>query len=300
MRRASRARNETRSMDEYMDKSISPPSCEQAEDDLPPDLLDLALHVAAQPMPRPTEKDTALLVERLLAAGAVVAPPPAPGWAPSPTVLMRVARWRMRLLGPWFWIASVALIAMGATLSLVNSTAGNTFALILTVPLTGVLGLTYALRTTSSGLREVEAASAVSLVEGAVGLALALLGFDCAFGVLVTLMLALLRWVPFAALLVAWLGPLLLLTGISLPLALRWGTPATIIVGVGPWLALALGALVWPHGIPARLIASPVDHISLALHLVAVAVGACLLLLFLLRGSAWQRFLLASTTPLPA
>ena len=289
-------------MDKHRDERMPMrilPSRRQTNEELPPDLADVARRIASQPIPQPTAQETTLLVERLLvAAGAAAADTPTSSVAWSPWPLLRVAYWRARLLGPWFWIASVALITFGASVSLVNATGGNALALLLILPLTGVLSLAYALRTTSAGLREVEAVSPMGLVEAAAGLALAILGFDCAFGMLVTLVLALLRWAPFLALLAAWLGPLLLLTGVSLPLALRWGMSAAVTIGAGPWLALALGALVWPRGFAAQLFTVPAGNLSLALHLAAAAVGGCLLLVLLLRGAAWQRFLLAITAPL--
>lgn len=265
--------------------------------DLPPDLVRVAQRYGAQPVPRPTLEQTARMVARLVTEESAIRRAE-PCSAPSALLALQVARWRARLLGPWFWAATVMLITLGTVLALINTVAGNALTLILMLPLTGILSLAYAVRTTSSGLREVEAAAAVGVVEVAAGLALAILGFDCAFGILITFILALLQWAPFVALLVAWLGPLLLLAGLSLPIALRWGMTAALVVCAGPWVALALAAIVWPHTLPAQLFALPTDQLALMSHIAAAAIGACVLLLFLLRGSVWQRFLIATSRAL--
>lgn len=269
----------------------------EAFDVLPPELQSVAKRYAAQPVPRPTPEQTSRLLSRLLAEDLA---PVAPRRAPSVMLALGVARWRMRLLGPWFWVASVVLMALGAAISLVNAATGNVLALILLLPLTGVLSVAYAARTSSSGLREVEAAAPVGVVEVTAGLALALLGFDCAFGLLATLLLALIHWAPFVALLAAWLGPLLLLTALSVPLALRFGLGAALGLGAGPWVALALAAHLWPDGFPALFFALPAGPLSLALHLAAAVLGACLLALLLVRGGAWQHALIAVAAPASA
>ncbi len=259
--------------------------------DLPPELLSIAQRYAAQPSPRPTAEQTARLAARLLAEE----PRMTLAQAGAPLLFLAalyVARWRARLLGPWFWAASVLLLALGAVLSVVNATPGTALALILALPLTGAMSLVYATRATVSGLREIEATCAVGFIEATVGLALAILGFDCAFGLLATLFLALIHWAPFVPLFVAWLGPLLLLAALSLPIALRWGVSAAVMVGAGPWIVLALAALIAPDGLSGALFALPRDTVSVAAHFVAAAVGACLLLLLLVYGSAWQRVLL--------
>ena len=259
------------------------------ENDLPLELRAVARRYAAYPVPRPTPEATVRLVARLLAEEPVTALAASAGrW--HVLAALRVARWRMRLLGSWFWAASVLLLVVGATLVPVTHAAGSAVApLVLLAPLTAVLGLAHAVRTSSSGLRAVEASCPLGFVEVTAGLVLAIVGFDCALGVAATAILALARWAPFAALLAAWLGPLLLLAGISLPIALRWGALPAAAIGGGPWLLLALIALVAPHGLPAQLFALPQGSLALALHAGAAALGGLLLLLVLVRSPAWQR-----------
>lgn len=258
------------------------------DDDLPDELRAIAARFAAQPTPHPTAADTARLVARLLAEepgvamAAVRAPRGRLGWT------LRVARWRVRLLGPRFWLASVLLLALGAVVTPFLQGSDRALPLIVLAPLTAVLGLAHATRTSSRGLRAVEASCPLGLVEVTTGLVLAIVAFDCALGLVVTGGLALLHWAPFVALLAAWLGPLLLLAGLSLPIALRWGTLPAALIGGGPWLLLAVVARLRPDGVAAHaFFGLPQDGAALSLRLAAATLGGALLLLVYLRGGAW-------------
>lgn len=265
------------------------------DDGLPPDLLSLVRRYVAQPEPRPTALDSARLLALLVAEEQAIAlaSPPARGRART---AFRVARWRLRLLGPWFWIASVVLLLAGAALTRAVPASQTAMPLILLVPLTAVLSLAHAVRALSPGLRAVEESSPVGFVEVTSGLVLVLVGFDCALGAVATLLLALLHWAPFATLLAAWLGPLLLLAGISLPIALRWGALPAAAVGAGPWFALVGVASVRSPALYARLFTLSPDGAWLALHLGAAVVGSLLLLLVFLRGQTWAPLLGAHGT----
>jgi len=250
--------------------------------DLPSDLRLVVQRYQTLPVPRPTAEDTARLVARLLAeepAAALALSSPSGGLLAA----VRVARWRVRLLGAQFWIASVLLMLVGAAWSQSLHTTTGAAPLIFLIPLTAVLGLSHALRTSSGGLRAVETSSPLGFVEVTAGLALAIVGFDCLLGVIATSALALARWAPFGLLLAAWLGPLLLLTGISLPIALRWGAIPAAVIGGGPWLLLAATAQFKPVG----LFALPQGTLSLTLHLLAALSGLSLLLLTYLHNPRW-------------
>src|SRR5512146_716257 len=216
-----------------------------SDDELSPDQADLAARYAAQLVPEPDAHDTALLIERLLAAQpAAVAPRDARTL--RPLAAFGVARWRLRLLEPAFWCSGVILVAIAGALTPAALRYSIALPLILLGPLTAVLGIAHALRTTSRGLREIEASAPLSFAEAASGLALALVVFDGLLCAAVSAALALLSIAPFTALVAAWLGPLLLLAGVSLPVALRYGARAAALVGAGPWLLLALFAVTWP------------------------------------------------------
>jgi hypothetical protein len=199
-----------------------------------------------------------------------------------------VARWRLRLLGPAFWCAGVIPVVAAGLLTPEALGHGVAMPLILVGPLTAVLGVAYALRTASRGLRDVEASAPISFAEASAGLALALAAFDAALCAAVSAGLALLRLAPFANLMAAWLGPLLLLAGISLPVALRYGARAAALVGGGPWLVLGVCSLAWPQAQVAGLFTPPADGAGVLLRLLAAAVGLALLAEPLARGAAWR------------
>jgi hypothetical protein len=276
---------ESNSMDDFNQHQNIPSSYTEDDEDLPPELQLIAQRYSTQPVPHPTPEDTARLLTRLLTEETVVM---LNAVHERGFILrtLRVARWRIRLLGPWFWIAGVLLLIFGALLAPVMNRSNAIMALILLVPLTAVLGLAHALRTTSPGLREIEASCPTSYVEVSAGLVLAIVGFDCLLGILATVLLALVQWAPFGALLAAWIGPLLLIVGVSLLVALRWGAIPAAIVGGGPWLLLALAAFLNPTGALALVFTLPLDLLSLTLHLVAAVLGG-LILILLLRGSSW-------------
>ena len=257
---------------------------EASPDDLPPELRQVAQRYAAQPVPRPTAQQTSLLLARLLAEEPVAALSTS-HTRPRVNQTLRVARWRVRLLGPQFWVASVILLTLAAWATRSYYLLSGTTPLLLTVPLTGVLGVAYALRTSSRGLREVEASTPLGFAEAAAGLVLAIAGFDCALGAAATLAVCQTTAQPFLALLTVWLGPLLLLTALSLPVALRWGALAAALVGGAPWALLVLAASHQPASPLGLLILSlPHDAGAAAPHLVLALVGLALLVTMMRHG----------------
>ena len=139
--------------------------------------------------------------------------------------------------------------------------------LILLLPLAAVFGLAHALHSPSAGLRAVEASSSVTFAQTSIGLGLVLLAFDSVLGLVATLGFTLANWAPFWNLLLAWLAPLLLLTAISLPIALLRSVRLAALVGGVPWLLLGLLALAEQNGSSvARLFFSlPQDTLSFVL-----------------------------------
>lgn len=270
-----------------MDKHDPPTSPGVTDDELPPELQAVAARYAAQPVPRPSPEQTARLLARLLAEEPRAACATSPHQGQIMPAL-RVARWRLRLLGPWFWVASVLLLALGAALTPIADRASLALPLVVCIPLTAVLSLAHAARTPSRGLRAVEASAPIGFAAVTAGLALAIIICDAALGVLATALVALAHWAPFAPLLIAWLGPLLLLAGLSLPIALRWGTMTAMMVGAGPWLALALIAALRPAGLNTFAFALPYDAVSVLVHVAAAALGGGLILLTFVRGETWR------------
>lgn len=272
-------------MDEHEKPAAGPHPA--TDEDLPPELRALAARYAAQPGPRPTQDDTARLIARLLAEEPAAARAATPRYGRVMPAL-RVARWRLRLLGPWFWLASVLLLLASAGLTPAFFRASPIAPLVLVAPLTVVLGLAQALRTSSDGLRAVEATAPIGFVPVTAGLVLAIVAFDSAFGLLASALLAVLHWAPFAALVAAWLSPLLLLAGVSLPIALRWGTVPAAVVGTTPWLLLAGAVMLDRHSIYALAFALPGDTTSALAHAALALLGLVALLFTLLRGARWR------------
>lgn len=261
-------------------------------DELPLDLQAVARSYVAQPVPRPSSAETAHLIHALLTEAAFQAQDMHSEendhlWH-SPVL----ARWRVYLLGPWFWIASVLLLLAGILLARSLTVSDLITLLILLLPLTAVLGLAHALRTPSAGLRAVEASCPVNFVQTSMGLGLALLAFDSLLGLVATLGFTLAHWAPFWNLVLAWLAPLLLLTAISLPIALLRNVRLAALVGGLPWLLLGLLALAEQNGqsVAKALFSLPQDTLSFSYHLVTIGLSLLLLIALTTFASKWQRF----------
>jgi hypothetical protein len=206
--------------------------------------------------------------------------------------LAALARWRVSLLGPWFWMASVLFLLAGILLARSLTVTDLITLLILLLPLIAVFGLVYALRAPSAGLRAVEASCPITFVQTSMSLGLALLAFDSVLGLVATLGFALAHFAPFWNLLLAWLAPLLLLTAISLPIALLRSVRLAALIGGVPWLLLGLLALAEQNGssVATLFFSLPQDTLSFASHLAAIALGLLLLIALTAFAPRWQRF----------
>lgn len=258
-------------------------------DELPAELRLVARRYARQPVPQPTPQETTQLVSRLLveelALRSAVSGGAGAGWRARVDWALRVTRWRIRLLGPAFWGASALLLALALACvrPLVADGRAAWAGLVLLVPLTVTLGIAHAFRTPDRGLREVEAATVVARPEALAGVMLAILGFDCLLGIIATVALTIVQHVPLGATLLAWLGPTLLLAWLTLLVSLRWGAAPAVLVGGIPWLILSVATRLEPVGI----FAPPAEALALWVRLLAAVAGVVLLVLTLMRGSAW-------------
>lgn len=264
----------------------------QQEIDAQPDELQHIAHLyTMQPAPQPDAGAVQRLMERLLheeiAAGQAKMP-----WKPSSLQVLRVARWQMLLLGPGFWVSSVLLLV--AIFLLWPVLGGEVLAnlLIILLPLTAILSVIHTVQKLSLRVHEIEASCPTNIIETTAALVLTIVFFTILLGLITTLALTLAHWTPFVALLATWLGPLLLLVSLSLPVALRWGTVPAFLVGGGPWLYLIFTSLVsqFLDSEPISL----VNHTStqFALSWLSALLGLGLLLTFFFRGSSWQRHLI--------
>jgi len=123
-------------------------------------------------------------------------------------------------------------------------------------------------------------------------LGLGLLAFDSVLGLVATLGFALANWAPFWNLLLAWLAPLLLLTAISLPIALLRSVRLAALVGGVPWLLLGLLALAEQNepGVARLFFSLPQDTFSFSSHLAAIVLSLLLLVVLTTFAPKWQRF----------
>jgi hypothetical protein len=271
-------------------RSFDQPSIQS--DELPLDLEVVARKYATQPVPRPSSADTAQLIHVLLRGAAFQAQEAHDEGRARLWRVPVLACWRVYLLGPWFWIAGALFLLAGILLARSFAVSDLITLLILLLPLMTVLGLAYALRMPSNGLRTIEASCPVNFVQTSMGLGLALLAFDSLLGLVATLGFALAHWAPFWNLLLAWLAPLLLLTAISLPIALLRNVRLAALIGGVPWLLLGLLALAGQNGpnIAKMFFSLPQDALSLSYHLVTILLSLLLLAILFLNASKWQRF----------
>ena len=261
-------------------------------DELSPDLQATARSYAAQPVPRPSSAETAQLIHTLLTEAAFQAQDTHYEENDHLWHISVLARWRVYLFGPWFWIADVLLLLAGILLARSITVSDLITLLILLLPLTAVLGLTHALRTPSAGLRAVEASCPVNFAQTSMGLGLAILAFDSLLGLVATLGFTLANWAPFWNLLLAWLAPLLLLTAISLPIALLRNVRLAAMVGGLPWLLLGLLALAEQNGpsVTKLFFSLPQDTLSFSSHLITIVLSLLLLIALTTFAPKWQRF----------
>jgi hypothetical protein len=271
----------------------SPASSWQPEN-LPADLQAIADTYASQPVPRPSSDANARLMQRLLTEAAYVnqerqIQEPDRLWQ-----TLALVRWRVYLLGPLFWISGMLLILFGGLLSSHSHVLAShsITLLVLLLPLTVVLGLAYALRTPSEGLRAIEASCPVNFVQTALGLGLAILAFDILLGLVATVIFSMMSFVPFWNLLLAWLAPLLLLSAISLPLALLRGVRLAALVGGLPWLLLGISALAEQNAKSwtGWLFSAPQGTLALSSHLAMIVFSLIVLGILLLSAPRWQHF----------
>jgi hypothetical protein len=261
-------------------------------EELPPDLQAVASSYAAQPVPRPSSAETTRLIHVLLTEAAFQTQDTREQGTSHLWRIAVVTRWRLHLLGPWLWMAGVLLLLAGIELSRSLTVSDLITLLILLLPLAAVFGLAHTLHSPSAGLRAVEASSSITFAQTSIGLGLVLLVFDSVLGLVATLGFTLANWAPFWNLLLAWLAPLLLLTAISLPLALLRSVRLAALVGGVPWLLLGLLALAEQpgSGIAGVFFSPPQDTLSFATHLAAIVLSLLLLVALITFAPKWQRF----------
>lgn len=274
------------------DSLLAPVNPQNDIETLPASLQRVAQLYAAQPAPQPTAEATEHLIERLLHEETATVQANMLYNKPSRIRILHIARWQVLLLGPDFWVASVLLLVAGFLLSPIFGGETLVNLLIILLPLTAILSVIHTVRKLRLRAHEIEASCPTNIIETTAALVLAIVFFDVLLGVIATLALALANWAPFVALLATWLGPLLLLVSISLPVALRWGTLPAFLIGGGPWLYLIFTSFTSQRSEFGHV--SLMNHNSASLQIcwLSALIGLGLLLVLFLRGSSLQRHLL--------
>ena len=230
----------------------------------------------------PTPEEHAALVTRLTAT--LAAAEPLPERSLQPALWLQIARAQIRLLGMPFWMASGFILVLGVSLGLVGDGSLLAILFVLCAPVLAAVGVAYVFRPETRSLRELEDISPIGSLE----LLYVRLGVILAFNIL--LCLAILAAIALHApqsvvvwrLLLAWLGPMLALTGTALYASLRLGSPAGVAVPLGLWgLLMFLGwrmAAFQREALPGEWLLAQISHSDLILlgSLVALLAGLVL------------------------
>jgi hypothetical protein len=262
-------------------------------DDLTPALLRLSEWQAPQPTPADTRRLLARLAPALPAVSPVRQAIRARNQNRSAALaaLLETARVQVSIFRPAFWLASAAVILLGALAILLGDQVHQPHgsltlldqSLLLRAigPLLAYLGATTAFRGSDLRVLEFELACQPSPVQLMLARLVIMLGYDLGLGLLLSLLLWLAGEGGFLVLTLDWLMPLLLVAGLALLLSLRLRVYTAAGLVYSGWLAVlvldssALGPFISP---PIPL--SPGTEVLLGV------VGLALLAIALLRVQA--------------
>ncbi|MEN4042825.1 MAG: hypothetical protein ROW52_10970 [Anaerolineaceae bacterium] len=201
------------------------------------DMRKVAHFLASDVMPDPESEQLA----RALAALTPYLPAPAVSRPFGLRTLFRLARSQLVLFETSFWLAGLLILIIGLLMAVVDGRELLPLAFVLLSPLLAATGVAYAFRPETRALAELERLTATGPLE----LLYTRLALILGFNLLVALLLLTLIWlegpqVALWRLTLAWLGPLLTLTGLALYATIRWGALVGVILPLGLWGSLAL------------------------------------------------------------
>lgn len=201
------------------------------------DMRKVAHFLASDVLPDPESEQLA----RALAALTAYLPAPAVSRPFGLRTLFRLARSQLVLFETSFWLAGLLILIIGLLMAVVDGRELLPLAFVLLSPLLAATGVAYAFRPETRSLAELERLTATGPLE----LLYTRLALILGFNLLVALLLLTLIWlegpqVALWRLTLAWLGPLLTLTGLALYVTIRWGALAGVILPLGLWGSLAL------------------------------------------------------------
>lgn len=199
------------------------------------DLSALAHFLATDPAGDPGSDERA----RLLAALEPYLPAPAAPPSRSLENWLRLARGQFVLFESSFWLAGALVLLLGLVLIAIDGRQLLPLVFVFLAPLLAAASVAYAFRPETRALGELERLTATGPVE----LLYARLALVLAFNLLLSLLLLLLVWldgpqVVLWRLALAWLGPMLALTGLALYATFRWGSLVGTILPIGLWAGL--------------------------------------------------------------
>jgi hypothetical protein len=204
-------------------------------------------------------------------------------WSTAPRRLAQqwaVLRAQVRLIPRGIWITSaVALTLVFALASIWSGTAIPPALLGLAVPLVTAVGVAFIYGPEHDAALEVTLATPTSPRVVLIGRLALVCGYDLAFASVITCLLALTRGTGFTLLASVWLGPMLLLAGLSLLVSLIWGAVAGVSVAVGLALLRIFASTLALPGKPAIIDGLRLDQLwvtspwmlALAVALIALA-----------------------------
>ena len=207
------------------------------------DLLPAVQRLAEWRAPQPSLADTQRLLARLT--------PELPALSPvrqairarqqregaNLSWLLDTARAQISLFGPAFWLVSALVTLVGAVVVLSGALPNEELLLRASGPFLAYLGAIVAFRGTADRVLECELVCLPSPVQLALARLVIVLGYDVGLGLALSLALWAGGSAQVLALTLAWLMPLLLVTGLALLLSLRLSIQAAASVAYGSWLA---------------------------------------------------------------
>ncbi len=232
-------------------------------------------------VPPPTYAETQMLVESLqplLGVSHDLTPRVSLGARRSPIELMRMLRLtalQVSVMRLGFWVGSAMVMLVGLGLAVSQAGADRAYVLALVGPLLAYLGVAAGFRGDTLGMLEVEFACPVTVRELALARLFVIVGYQALVGVLCVTLLHGPARSSISALMLMWLGPLLLGLGFTLLLSL-WLTPSRAGGLVYSAWAVAV-TLAWRFGAGAIVSRSVFEWATGAVGVIVLAVALGLL-----------------------
>jgi len=261
------------------------------------DLTPALLRLSEWQAPQPTPDDTRRLLSRLASALPTISPvrqalrERSLSRGGALASLLETTRVQVSIFRPAFWLASAAVILLGAAMILLGEQAYQPHSLPTLLdhrlllralgPLLAYLGATAAFRGADLHVLEVELACRPSPMQLMLARLVIVLGYDLGLGLLLSLLLWLAGSGGFLDLTLDWLMPLLLVAGLALLLSLRLRVSTAAGLAYCGWLAgLALDvSAISPF-------AAPLVPLNTGVEVLLGVVGLALLAITLLRFQA--------------